>query len=94
MHGFALMMAIDLMRASLGTNLLRFKAILQTSDAPAEPVIMHAVQHTMHSLERLPAWPSDDHRSRMVFITRGLSKAAVEDYFTRFAEAARAAALS
>jgi G3E family GTPase len=94
MHGLALMWAIDLLRASLGADLLRFKAILQTSDAPDEPVILHAVQHTLHDLQRLPAWPSQDRRSRMVFITRGLTKEKVESYFKSFAEAARAASAS
>jgi G3E family GTPase len=91
MHGFPLMMAIDLLRASLGTNLLRFKAILLTADAPEQPVVLHAVQHTLHKLERLPDWPSEDRRSRMVFITRSLSKPAVEKYFKRFAQAAKSA---
>jgi G3E family GTPase len=52
------------------------------------------VQHTMHNLERLPAWPSDDRRSRMVFITRGLPKESVETYFARFTEAAQEACLA
>ncbi len=91
LHGFVMMMAIDRLRAALGTDLLRFKAILHIADAPDEPVVMHAVQHTMHSLQRLPAWPSADRRSRMVFITRGFSQAEMEDYFARFVEAARAA---
>ena len=77
MHGFALMMAIDLLRTSLGTDLLRFKAILQTSDSPDQPVIIHAVQHTLHNLQRLPTWPTEDRRSRMVFITRGLTRSSV-----------------
>ena len=91
LHGFVMMMAIERLRAALGTDLLRFKAILHIADAPDEPVVMHAVQHTMHSLQRLPAWPSEDRRSRMVFITRGFSQAETEDYFTRFTEAARTA---
>lgn len=94
MHGFPLMMAIDLLRTSLGTNLLRFKAVLQTADDPERPVVMHAVQHTLHKLQRLPKWPSEDRRSRMVFITRSLSKPAVEKYFKRFTEAAESACQS
>jgi G3E family GTPase len=36
------------------------------------------VQHVVHLPEHLDAWPDDDRRSRLVFIGRGLDRAAVE----------------
>ncbi len=34
-----------------------------------------------HSLDWLDAWPSDDRRTRIVFITRGIEQAHIEDTF-------------
>jgi G3E family GTPase len=35
----------------------------------------------------LPCWPSEDRRTRMVFITRDLPQATIEETFAAFAEA-------
>jgi G3E family GTPase len=42
-----------------------------------QPVAVHGVQHLFHPPVALPAWPDDDRRSRIVFITRDLGEAAV-----------------
>ena len=52
-----------------GPDLLRIKGILNVRESDA-PVVVHGVQHVFHPPVRLEAWPSDDHRSRIVFITR------------------------
>jgi G3E family GTPase len=54
-----------------GKDLLRIKGILNVSDQPG-PVVVHAVQHLLHPISRLRRWPSEDHRSRIVFITRNI----------------------
>ncbi|AUG52646.1 CobW family GTP-binding protein [Thalassospira marina] len=54
-----------------GENLLRIKGILNLVGEEC-PVAIHAVQHIFHPPATLPAWPSDDHRSKLVFITRDL----------------------
>jgi G3E family GTPase len=51
-----------------GPNVLRIKGLLNIGDAG--PVVMNVAQHVVHPPEHLPAWPSDDHRSILVFITR------------------------
>jgi G3E family GTPase len=51
-----------------GPNVLRIKGLLNIGDAG--PVVMNVAQHVVHPPEHLPAWPSDDHRSNLVFITR------------------------
>jgi hypothetical protein len=33
---------------------------------------MNVAQHVVHPPEHLPAWPSADHRSNLVFITRAI----------------------
>ena len=44
-----------------------------------EPVAVHALQRIVHEPVPLPAWPDEERASRIVFITRGLSRAAIED---------------
>ena len=55
-----------------GDKLLRIKAVLQV-EGSATPVALHAVQHLIYPPEHLPAWPDADRRSRLVFITSGLT---------------------
>lgn len=54
-----------------GENLLRIKGVLNIAGED-KPVAIHAAQHIFHAPATLPAWPSDDHRSKLVFITRDL----------------------
>ena len=51
-----------------GPNVLRIKGLLNIGDAG--PVVMNVAQHVVHPPEHLPTWPSGDHRSNLVFITR------------------------
>jgi len=39
------------------------------------PVAVHGVQHLFHPPVELPAWPDEDHASRLVFITRDIEEA-------------------
>jgi G3E family GTPase len=71
-----------------GADLLRVKGIIAVEGAKG-PVVVHAVQHTAHRPIELQAWPDDDHRSRLVFITRGIGKPVVEALFAAVAEIAR-----
>ena len=57
-----------------GDNVLRVKGILRVQDAAA-PVFINAVQHIVHPPQHLERWPTADHRSRIVFITRGIDHA-------------------
>lgn len=52
------------------------------------PLVLHGVQHVFHEPKLLPAWPSDDRRSRLVFIVRGLDRAMVEGGLHAFEAAA------
>ncbi len=61
-----------------GTSLLRIKGIVNSKESK-KPVIVHAVQHIQHAPSYLDAWPDDDHRTRMVFITRDLGREAIDD---------------
>ncbi len=78
---------LDALATMRGDDLLRLKAIVALSDRPGEPVVVHGVQHLFHPPVLLKEWPSEDHRTRMVFITRDLPKEAIEKTLAAFEEA-------
>jgi dihydroorotase len=78
---------LDGLATMRGDDLLRFKAIVALSDRPEEPVVLHGVQHLFHPPVLLPQWPSEDRRTRMVFITRDLPQEAIEATLTAFEKA-------
>ena len=77
-------MFLELLRSLHGPNLLRVKGIVKLSETPAQPVVIHGVQHVFHPPSTLPAWPDDDHRTRIVFITRDLDPTTVSGLFDAF----------
>ena len=48
------------------------------------PVVIHGVQHVFHPPVMLEKWPSEDHRSRIVFITRDVDKEFLEQLLSSF----------
>jgi G3E family GTPase len=56
-----------------GDDVLRVKGILCVEGSDT-PVWINGVQHIVHPPQHLERWPSDDHRSRIVFITRGIDQ--------------------
>lgn len=54
-----------------GAQVLRVKAILDI-DGNQGPVVFHCAQHLVHPPEHHDEWPTDDHRSKLVFVVRGL----------------------
>jgi len=48
---------------------------------------LHGVQHLFHPPVLLPEWPSEDHRTRMVFITRDLPQEMIETTLAAFEDA-------
>jgi dihydroorotase len=78
---------LDGLAAMRGDDLLRLKAIVALSDRPDQPVVLHGVQHLFHPPVLLPEWPSEDRRTRMVFITRDLPRETIEATLAAFEEA-------
>jgi len=81
-------MTLDMLRLFLdglakeaGPDLLRVKGIVNVVERPDQPAVIQGAQLIFHSLDWLPAWPSDDRRTRIVFITRGIEQAYIEDTF-------------
>jgi G3E family GTPase len=75
LHPVGLQMWLDQIAVLRGPNLLRVKGILNVE---GRPTVVHAVQHLFHAPEELDRWPSDDRRSRIVFITHKLERADIE----------------
>lgn len=67
---------LDLLRSLCGPDLLRIKGLIHVTGQPG-PLIIHGVQNILHPAEYRPAWPDEDHRSRLVFITRGWAREAI-----------------
>ncbi|MBY0431537.1 MAG: GTP-binding protein [Rhodospirillales bacterium] len=68
--------AIEALVATRGQNLLRVKGIVNAQGFD-HPIVIHGVQHMFHPPVELPKWPSNDHRTRVVFIARDLGEKAV-----------------
>ena len=75
---------LDALASMRGDDLLRVKAIVALADRPEQPVVLHGVQHLFHPPVLLPQWPSEDRRTRIVFITRDLPKEAIEQSLAAF----------
>lgn len=60
-----------------GADLLRLKGIVNIAES-ATPAVIHGVQHVFHPPAFLGRWPSDDRRSRLVFIARRVPQRWVE----------------
>lgn len=77
-------MFLDLLRSSQGAKLLRVKGLVALAEDPEHPVVIHGVQHVIHVPAVLPHWPSDDRRSRIVFIVDDLERETVEKLWDAF----------
>ncbi|GAB3630501.1 putative GTP-binding protein YjiA [Pandoraea terrae] len=67
---------LSLLLVSRGKDILRIKGLLDVSGRPGATVI-HGIHHVFYPPQCLPDWPSDDRRSRLVFITTGLHAQAI-----------------
>ena len=79
-----------------GPDLLRVKGIVNIENEPKRPAIIQGAQQIFHSLEFMDRWPSEDHRTRIVFITHDIDKKYIEDTMSlieRVAERTVAAAM-
>ena len=75
--------ALDTLQSVVGERILRIKGLLavQGEDSPR---VIHAVQHERYPDSSLPAWPDEDHRSRLVFIVNDLPRSVLEKAFEAF----------
>jgi G3E family GTPase len=76
--------AMAVLTALRGPDLLRVKGLVAVEGCRG-PIVVQAVQHVAHRPVELEDWPDADRRSRLVFITRNLGRAAVEQLFRAIA---------
>jgi G3E family GTPase len=75
--------AMDTLQSVVGDRILRVKGLLAVRGED-KPRVVHAVQHERYPDSSLPAWPDDDHGSRLVFIVRDLPRSVLEKAFAAF----------
>jgi G3E family GTPase len=64
---------LDGITQNLGAGLLRVKGLVNIAEEPGRPAIIQGAQHLLHTLTWLDRWPDDDMRTRIVFITQGVT---------------------
>jgi G3E family GTPase len=79
---------LEMMIGTQGERMLRVKGILNLIGQD-RPVVINGIQHVFHEPLLLDAWPDEDRRSRIVFITDGLDRSVVEQGFAAFIDAAK-----
>jgi len=78
---------IEVLLSTYGANLLRIKGIVKLAEQPDRPVVIHGVQHVFHPPAQLASWPDDDHRTRIVFITKDVDEARLSSLLNSFVSA-------
>ncbi|MDG2243739.1 MAG: GTP-binding protein [Rhodospirillaceae bacterium] len=71
--------AISILMANAGEDLLRVKGIVNVADSKG-PMIVHGVQHVFPRPTKLQEWPSEDHRTRLMFITRNIPQQTIDSF--------------
>ena len=72
--------SIEVLTGLRGPDLLRVKGLVNIAGEPG-PVVVQGVQHLFHPPVALAGWPDADRASRLVFITRGISRELVTSLF-------------
>ena len=76
---YALQLLLNALEQNLGPNLLRVKGLVNVAEEPDRPAVIQGAQHLLHNISWLARWPDADRRTRIVFITQNIARAAVEE---------------
>ena len=79
--------AMELLTSLRGADLLRAKGIVNVE---GRPVVVQCVQHIFHPPVPLDRWPSEDHATRLVFITRRIPEQTLRGLLQSVCDMARA----
>ncbi len=85
-RGDALEAWLEVLLLFRGANFLRIKGIINVAEFDG-PFVIHGVQHVLHPPVALKQWPSEDHRTRIVFITRDIDESVLRDSLRMFTDA-------
>lgn len=83
----AFTVALELLIANQGEDLLRVKGIVNLKERPDRPVVIHGVQHILHEPVWLEGWPDGDRRTKIVFVTRNIRKETIATFFEAWRKA-------
>jgi G3E family GTPase len=83
--------AMEVLTSLRGPDLLRVKGLVDI-EGERGPVVVQGVQHLFHPPVTLDAWPGEDHRTRLVFITRNIPRALIENLVGAILATAQASA--
>jgi G3E family GTPase len=75
----AVQFLLDGITQNLGPGLLRVKGLVNVAEEPDRPAVIQGVQHLLHTMTWLSRWPDADHRTRIVFITRGVVRSDLQE---------------
>lgn len=70
---------LDGITQNLGPGLLRVKGLVNIADETGRPAVIQGAQHLLHTMTWLERWPDKDHRTRIVFITQGITGAELRE---------------
>ena len=84
----ALQTALDILVSTFGPRILRLKGLAAIEGRPERPLVVQGVQHLLQVSSPLAAWPDDDRRTRLVLVTDGVPRTAVETVWNAFANVA------
>lgn len=82
---------MEVLTALRGPDLLRVKGLVNVEGRHG-PLVLQGVQHLFHPPIELAEWPSADRATRIVFITRGIERAMIENLFAAITTVAKASA--
>ena len=72
---------LEVLTALRGPDLLRVKGLVNV-EGNKGPMVVQGVQHLFHPPIELADWPGADRATRLVFITRGITRQTVENLFS------------
>jgi len=81
---------LDALLSLRGGDILRLKGVLALEEHSG-PVLIQCVQHVAYPPTRLDRWPEGKNASQLVFITRGIGRAAIEASLNTLLQADKAA---
>ena len=70
----ALTLLLQAVAEHCGARMLRMKGLVSIAEMPGQPAVIHGVRHVVSAPVFLERWPSEDDRTRIVFITRGVPR--------------------
>ncbi len=70
----ALILFLQALAEHCGPRLLRTKGLVDVTEMPGRPALIHGVQHMFEPPEWLASWPGEDRMTRLVFIGLGLPR--------------------